>query len=150
MADSKLVTYENYTTHCDSRNGKRIQKIFVHHMAGIMTVKDCGRVFKTREASAHYGIDATGAVGQYVHESKRAWSVASRYYDEMAISIELANSSTAPTWKVSEAAIEKCIDLIVEICKSIDSGLICSISICICFSINVRFNFNFIEIVVYL
>lgn len=117
MADSKLVTYENYTSHYDSRNGRKITKIFVHHMAGIMTVKDCGRVFKTREASAHYGIDASGAVGQYVKEKHRAWSVASAYYDSMAISIELANSTGSPTWKVSDTAISKCIDLIVDICK---------------------------------
>lgn len=124
MSNSSLVNYKALTKHFGyptgktGRGGKKIDKIFVHHMAGILTVEQCGNVFKTREASAHYGIDGKGRVGQYVLEENAAWHCANKEYNQRSIGIELANDGGAKTnWHVSDKAIAKCIDLIVDICK---------------------------------
>lgn len=124
MNNSSLVNYKALTKHFGyptgkaGRGGKKIDKIFVHHMAGILTVEQCGNVFKTREASAHYGIDGKGRIGQYVLEENAAWHCANKEYNQRSIGIELANDGGAKTnWHVSDKAIAKCIDLIVDICK---------------------------------
>ena len=124
MSNSGLVNYKLLTSHFGyptgkaGRGGNKIDKIFVHHMAGDLTVEQCGKVFKSREASAHYGIDGKGRVGQYVLEENTAWHCANKSYNQRSIGIELANDGGAKTnWHVSDKTIAKCIDLIVDICK---------------------------------
>lgn len=124
MSQSKLVNVKMLTNNIGypdgtkGRGGAKIDKIFVHHMAGILTAEQCGRVFKSRAASAHYGIDSKGRVGQYVLEEDTAWHCASRSYNQRSIGIELSNDSGAKGgWHVSDKAIAKCVDLIVDICQ---------------------------------
>lgn len=124
MSQSKLVNVTILTNHIGypdgkhGRGGAKIDKIFVHHMAGILTAEQCGRVFKSRPASAHYGIDSKGRVGQYVKEEDTAWHCASKSYNQRSIGIELSNDTGAKGgWHVSDKAIAKCVDLIVDICK---------------------------------
>lgn len=124
MSQSKLVNVTMLTNHIGypdgkkGRGGAKIDKIFVHHMAGILTAEQCGRVFKSRAASAHYGIDSKGRVGQYVLEENTAWHCASKLYNQRSIGIELSNDSGAKGgWHVSDKAIAKCVDLIVDICQ---------------------------------
>lgn len=124
MSNSSLVNYKLLTGHFGyptgkaGRGGNKIDKIFVHHMAGNLTVEQCGKVFKNNEASAHYGIDGKGRVGQYVLEENTAWHCANKTYNQRSIGIELANDGGAKTnWHVSDKTIAKCIDLIVDICK---------------------------------
>lgn len=116
MSNSNLVTYIDLSPHYTTRRGK-ISKITIHHMAGNLSVEDCGRVFHSREASANYGIDGDGNVGLYVDESKRAWSTANPANDHIAVNIELANDGGAPDWHVSDTTIEKCIELCIDICN---------------------------------
>lgn len=117
MSNSPLVTYTAKTNHYYSRNGQKIDKIFVHHMAGNLTVKQCGNVFKTREASANYGINGKN-IGLYVDEANAAWHCSNKAYNQRSIGIELANDGGASTnWHVSDATIATCIELIVDICK---------------------------------
>lgn len=116
-----LTSHFGYPMGNKGRNGMKITKIFVHHMAGILTAQQCGNVFKTREASAHYGIGSDGKIGQYVLEENPAWHCASYKYNCCSIGIELSNSTGAAAgWKVSDETIKKCIDLIVDICKRND------------------------------
>ncbi|MBO5182814.1 MAG: N-acetylmuramoyl-L-alanine amidase [Bacilli bacterium] len=117
MSNSKLVNYTDLTTHYGSRNGTKIDRITLHHMAGNLAVEACGNVFKTREASSNYGIDNDERVGLYVDESNRAWSTANPSNDRRAVNIELANDSGAPDWHVSDKVINKCIELCADICK---------------------------------
>lgn len=124
MSQSSLVNVKILTKHFGypdgkaGRGGAKIDKIFVHHMAGILTVEQCGNVFKNRQASAHYGIDGKGRVGQYVLEENTAWHCANKAYNQRSIGIELSNDGGAKTnWHVSDKTIAKCIDLIVDICK---------------------------------
>ena len=124
MSQSKLVNLTMLTSHIGypdgkkGRGGAKIDKIFVHHMAGVLTAKQCGNVFKSRPASAHYGIGSDGKIGQYVKEEDTAWHCASKSYNQRSIGIELSNDTGAKGgWHVADKTIAKCVDLIVDICK---------------------------------
>lgn len=117
MSNSKLVNYTKWSPHYDSREGTKITDITIHHMAGNLTVYQCGEVFQTREASAHYGIDGEGRIGQYVDEKYAAWANANAASNRRSITIELANDQIGGEWHVSSKAIKKCIELCVDICK---------------------------------
>jgi peptidoglycan hydrolase-like protein with peptidoglycan-binding domain len=114
---SRLTNVTILTDHKSSRNGTKVDKITIHHMAGNLSAESCGRVFQNREASANYGIDSNGRVGCYVDEDYRAWSTANPSNDRRAINIELANDVIGGDWHVSDKAINKCIDLCVDICQ---------------------------------
>lgn len=118
MSKSALVTYTNMVKNkTNGRGGKKIDKIFVHHMAGNLTVKQCGNVFATREASAHYGVQGKN-IGQYVDESDTAWHCGNFAYNQRSIGIELANDGGASSsWHVSDQTIATAINLIADICK---------------------------------
>ena len=116
MGNSSLVTYKHICKHYDKgREGKKISKIFVHHMAGNLTVKQCGNVFDNRAASAHYGVNGN-AVGLYVNESDTAWHCGNWGYNTKSIGIELANDGGA-NWHVSDTTIATAIKLIADICQ---------------------------------
>ena len=117
MSNSPLVTYTRLSPHYYSRDGAKITDITIHHMAGNLTVYECGEVFQTREASANYGIDGEGRVGLYVEEKNASWANANKASNQRSITIELANDQVGGDWHVSDTAIEKCIELCVDICR---------------------------------
>lgn len=117
MTNSTLVSYTNLSPHCTSPREGKIDTITIHHMAGNATVEACGRVFQTRKASANYGIGSDGRVALYVEEADRSWASSSPANDHRAVTIEVANCSGAPNWPVSDVALEKLIDLCVDICR---------------------------------
>lgn len=118
MSNSSLVNKRIITSHSSSRMGSKITTIIIHHMAGNLSIEQCGQVFRTRQASTHYGIGSDGRIGQYVDEAYRAWSVANKWGDAKAVTMELANDGGASTnWHVSDRAIEACINLCVDICR---------------------------------
>jgi len=118
MSNSSLtdvtILSPNYST-----RASKISKITIHHMAGVMSAEGCGNWFKTgtRAASSNYGIGYDGKIGLYVPEDKRAWTSSSRANDNMAVTIELSNSSKGGNWPVSDKVIERCIDLVTDICQ---------------------------------
>jgi len=118
MSKSSLVTYTKMVSNMNTgRGGKKIDKIFLHHMAGNLTVKQCGNVFSSREASAHYGIQGKN-IGQYVDEANTAWHCGNWGYNQRSIGIELANDGgAAQNWHVSDQTIATAIELITDICK---------------------------------
>ena len=117
MSNSSLVNYTKISPHRTSPRQDKIRKITIHHMAGKLTVEECGEVFQTREASANYGIDNSGRVGMYVEEKDRAWASGSGENDHQSVNIELANDQIGGDWHVSDKVIAKCIDLVTDICK---------------------------------
>ena len=117
MSKSSLTNVTILNNHYSSRNGNKIDKITIHHMAGNLSAESCGRVFQNREASSNYGIGSDGRVGCYVEEEYRAWCTANPANDRRAINIEVANDGGAPDWHVSDVAIAKLIDLCVDICQ---------------------------------
>lgn len=115
MSDSKLAKSHYWTNNYSSRGGQKIKKIAIHHVAGNLNAKQCYQVWRSREASAHYVIDSKGGIGQCVHESYRAWSLASSYWDSRSIAIECANVTGSPTWKVSDKTIKSLIKLVADV-----------------------------------
>ena len=118
MSRSGLVTYTDITNHkSKGRGGRKIDKIFVHHMAGNLTVKQCGNVFKQNQASAHYGVNGKN-IGCYVDEKDTAWHCGNWGYNQRSIGIELANDQgSSGKWHVSDKTIDTAITLIADICK---------------------------------
>lgn len=117
MSNSPLVDYIQISPHRTSPRVYPITKITIHHMAGNLTVEQCGRLFQTREACSNYGIDNSLRVGMYCEEKDRAWCSANYDNDHRAINIELANDGGEPDWHVSDVTLEKCIELCVDVCK---------------------------------
>ena len=117
MSNSSLVNYVKLSPNYSSRNGSKITTLTIHHMAGDLSVETCGNVFQNCEASANYGIGSDGRVGLYVEECNRAWTSSSYDNDRKSVTIEVANDSGAPNWHVGDTAMNKLIDLCVDICK---------------------------------
>lgn len=119
MSNSPLVNYTKISPNSSNPRNKQITKITIHHVAGNLTVEQVGNIFATKErkASSNYGVDNHGRVGMYVEEKNRAWTSSSSDNDNQAVTIEVANITGAPDWKVSDIALNKTIDLCVDICK---------------------------------
>lgn len=119
MSNSPLVNYTKISQNSSDPRNKPITKITIHHMAGNLTVEQVGNIFSPggRKASSNYGVDNHGRVGMYVEEKNRAWTSSSPDNDHQAITIEVANIAGAPDWKVSDIALNKTIDLCVDVCQ---------------------------------
>lgn len=117
MSNSSLVNYTKIAPNKTSPRNKDITKITIHHMAGNLSVQTCGNVFQSANASANYGVDGSGNVGMYVEECDRSWASSSSSNDHQAVTIEVANCGGSPDWEVSDTALEKTIDLCVDICE---------------------------------
>lgn len=116
MSNSPLVSYTKISPHRTTPRNHAIDTITIHHMAGNLSVEACGNVFQSREASSNYGIGTDGRVGMYVEEKDRSWASANAANDHRAVTIEVANDGGAD-WHVSDTALEKCVQLCVDICK---------------------------------
>lgn len=119
MSNSKLVNYTRLSPNCNKPRNHRIDKITIHHMAGNLTVEQCGAIFAptSRQASSNYGIGSDGRVGMYVEECNRSWCSSNAENDHRAVTIEVANDGGAPDWHVSDKALSKLIELCSDICK---------------------------------
>lgn len=118
--NSPLVVYTKLSPNCDKPRNHAIDRITIHHMAWVKaTVEQCGASFANpnREASSNYGIGYDGRIGLYVEEKNRAWTSSSASNDNRAVTIEVANSTGAPDWKVSDASYNALINLVTDICK---------------------------------
>ena len=117
MSNSALVDYVDLSPHYYSRDGAKITTITVHHMAGKLTIEECGRLFHSRKASSNYGIDSKGRVAMYVPEKYGAWTNGNAYSNKKSVTIEVANDQIGGNWHVSDKALAKCIELCADICK---------------------------------
>lgn len=121
MSNSKLAkvkVWANSSNYTKGRSSK-ISEITIHHMAGVLTAKQCGRVFQARGrgASAHYGVGSDGKIGLYVDEKNAAWANANRASNHRAVTIEVANSKRGGQWPVSDKSIQLTIKLVADIAK---------------------------------
>ena len=121
MSNSKLVSYTKLSPHYRSRNGAKISKITIHHMAGNLSVETCANVFSgSRVASSNYGIGTDGRIGLYVDEANRAITSSNTANDQVAVTIEVANCKGDPNWEVSDKAYAALLDLVEDICRRND------------------------------
>ena len=121
MSNSRLVEYKNWSPNCTKPRRGRIKNIIIHHMAGVLTVEQCGAIFarESRQASSHYGVDSSGRIGQYVDEKNRAWTTGAPI-DHESVTIEVSNLKAGEPWEVSDKALAATIRLCVDICKRND------------------------------
>lgn len=112
-ADKNVIMRKHFTP---GRSGSRINKIIIHHNAGVLTTEDCYRVWQTRAASAHYQVETSGIIGQLVWDSDTAWHAGNWAANCSSIGIEHANSygTTAP---VTEATLDNGAHLVAALCR---------------------------------
>ena len=129
MSKSNLINItipanvENYTK---GRNNNKIEEITIHHMAGVLTAEQCGKIFqkKGRNASSHYGIGSDGKIASYVDESDIAWTNSNWKSNCKSVTIETSNSENGGTWKVSDNALNSLIKLVADIAKRNNLGIL--------------------------
>ena len=68
MSNSNLVNVRvpaHLSNYSQGRSGRKIEIITIHHMAGILSAKNCGSIFQRvgKGASAHYGVGKNGEIG---------------------------------------------------------------------------------------
>ena len=127
MSKSNLVqvnvpAYEgNYTK---GRSGRKIEAITIHHMAGVLSAEQCGRIFQQigRAGSSHYGIGNDGKIASYVDENDTAWTNNNWDSNCKSVTIETSNSKIGGNWDVSDNALNSLIKLIADIAKRNNLG----------------------------
>lgn len=128
MSNSKLASFFKQATHYSEGriyNGKPvgIEKITIHHMAGVLTAEQCGSIFQgSRQASAHYGIGKDGKIGQYVDEADTAWADGNWNSNCRSVTIETSNCMTGGEWPVSALVLNKLVELVADIAKRNNLG----------------------------
>lgn len=123
MVNSSLVTTEmpayggNYTQN-RAKNGGKIRMIVLHHTAGVIDVATLGRIWQKvgRNGSSHYGV-CDNQVGQYVPETAIAWTNTNWNANLNSVTIEMCNSTGAPSWEVSAQTLETTAKLVADISK---------------------------------
>ncbi len=118
MAISRLASLVRLSPNHYNGRAYPITKITVHHMAGNLSVEQCGSVFASpvRQASSNYGVGTDGRIACYVDESNAAWTSSSWDNDNRAVTIEVANNDTS-TWSSSEIAYNSTVLLVEDICR---------------------------------
>lgn len=101
-----------------------IDRIVIHHNAGIrMTTEECKQLWdSSREASAHYQVEADGTIGQLVHDKDTAWHAANSDINSRSIGIEHANISGSPRWQISDQTVEEGAHLVAALCAGYKLG----------------------------
>lgn len=112
-ADRDLILDKHFT---GGRDGCKIDKVILHHNGGNLSGEGCYRVWQTREASAHYQVDANGVITQIVWDGDTAWHAGNYQANCTSIGIEHADISTNP-WKISDATLDNGAHLTAAVCK---------------------------------
>lgn len=97
-----LIDQLSDTGHVSHRTYKKTS-VTLHHNGGRLSHEGVLNVWKTRPASAHFDVDSSGAVAQYVKVNEYAWAVGNMAGNQSSISIEMANATLAPGWTVADA-----------------------------------------------
>ena len=120
MSKSSLVqvnvpAYEGNFTY--GRSGRKIEAITIHHMAGVLSTEQCGKIFQRvgRYGSSHYGIGNDGKIGQYVDEENTAWTNSNWDSNCKSVTIETSNCENGGNWRVSDNALNSLIKLVADI-----------------------------------
>lgn len=122
MSNSSLVNVivpANAGNYSKGRSGRKIEKIAIHHMAGVLSAKVCGGIFqrKGRKASSNYGIGKDGEIGLYVDEANTSYCNSNWDSNCKSVTIETSNSKTGGDWLVSDKVLNKLIELVADIAK---------------------------------
>ena len=122
MRNSSLIT-ATYKAHSNNysvgRSGRKIEKVTIHHMAGVLTAKQCGSIFQngSRSASSNYGIGKNGEIALFVDEANTSYADANWDSNCKSVTIECSNNKTGGDWTVSNTVLNSLINLIADIFK---------------------------------
>ena len=88
----------------------KVEYITIHHMTILSTnnggaLLTCFRVWKSRKASAHYGVDKK-YVAQFVYDNRAAWGNGNALSNQKTIVVEHANKNGEPKWEIDEVTLE--------------------------------------------
>lgn len=120
---SKLVSFERLSPNITIPRNQKISRLTPHCVAGNLTAEATLGLshFQTRNVrrgvSCTYAIGSNGRIGLGVLEGHRPWTSSSSFNDHRAITFEIANTSAAPDWRMSDIAINAWLNLAVDICK---------------------------------
>lgn len=121
MGKSNLATINvpAYSGNYTKGRSQKISKITIHHMAGIMTAEQCGKLWQKvgRKGSSHYGIGNDGTIANYVDELNTAWTDSNWSSNCKSVTIETSNDSTGGEWHVGDKALNSLIKLVADIAK---------------------------------
>lgn len=119
MSNSRLAEKFIKATHySNDRSGRKIEMIAIHHMAGVLSIEQCGSIFQgNRQASSHYGIGNDGRIAQYVDEADTAWTNGHWDSNCKSVTIETSNCETGGDWRVGDLALNSLIKLVADIAK---------------------------------
>lgn len=112
-ADINLILDKHFT---GGRDGRKIDKVVLHHNGGNLTGQGCYNVWQTRQASAHYQVDSNGVISQHVWDSDTAWHAGNWEANTTSIGIEHADISTNP-WRIADACLDNGAHLTAAVCK---------------------------------
>ena len=122
MSNSSLIT-ATYKAHSNNysigRSERKIEKVTIHHMAGVLTAKQCGSIFQdgNRQASSNYGIGRDGEIALFVDEANTSYADANWDSNCKSVTIECSNNKTGGDWTVSDKVLNSLIKLIADIFK---------------------------------
>jgi len=127
MSNSSLVNVKvpaHSNNYAIGRNGKKIEMITIHHMSGVLTAEECGKIFQdgNRKASSHYGIGKDGRIGLYVDEENTAYTNGDSDANARAVTIETSNSRASGDYPVSDEVLSVLIKLVADIAKRNNLG----------------------------
>lgn len=125
MSNSKLVNVvvpalpSNYSI---GRDGRKIEAITIHHMAGRLSAEQCGQIFQQvgREASSNYGVGYDGRIGLYVDECNTSWCNSN--WDSNCKSVTIETSDNDNSWYVNDTTMKSLIKLVADIAKRNNLG----------------------------
>lgn len=118
-SDLATVVVPASSNNYSDRKGYKVCKFTPHHMAGNLSVEQCGKLFQnpSRGASSNYGIGTDGRIALYVDEAYRGWTSSNALNDRQAITVEVANNEIGGNWSISEAAWNSLVDLAEDVCR---------------------------------
>ena len=101
------------------RRKKPVRVLIPHHNAGVASAENIARYIKNtnRQLSATYIIGGGGEIYQGLDESLEPYTTGNRAIDTEGITFEVANSTGAPNWEVTDKAFDALVELSIDICK---------------------------------
>ena len=118
VPDETRLMQKHYTP---GRGGSKITKIVVHHNGGNLSIKGCWNVWQTRQASAHYQVDASGRIGRLVNDADTAWHAGNWAANVSSIGIEHADIS-ATDYRLTAATLDAGAHLVAALCLKYGLG----------------------------
>ena len=107
------VIWKGSPNHYKGRHGYAITHITLHIMVGYLAGTDSTFANQSSQASAHYGIGATGEIHQYVSEANGSYSDANYMSNNSTISIEHEGGMARAV------CTQACIDASARLCADI-------------------------------